>query len=674
MQAGSNYAYMGRDESEEMELDEEEVVLEAQDDQMVDDSVNNIAPAVKPGFFGSLFGKRATAGPTGSNAPPRPPQQPQRREKRVVKKSNTNVLNILLGTVASETTVATGDPAYCPSCSVAFSNINTMKVVQTSDGKTKPNVPTTGGLVGDKWTCEFCGEATTLALAPEEIPSTNIVDYIIEPAPITNNNSSNLVSGDEAYVLFCVDISGSMQCTYEVPHDLKLRGTKVDQNAAAPARTPNKITYVSRLQCVQYGIEAQLEALEKEYPNRKVGIVAFNGGVTIIGDGASAEQSVTGPKLDNVAELLEIGSSQQLTSPVVKSRQSLLSKVFSLDAHGGTALGPAIAVAVGMTARIPGSKIVVCTDGLSNVGVGSVETLGSNAQAFFDQIGDAAKRNGTAISVLSIKGADCKLELLGRLAELTGGDVNIVDPLKLKEDFKSVLSLPVLATNVSIKVRLHRAFYISDALVAVGNESSLHKDVGNVNEDTTISLEYGAKESYKHEENVKALPFQLQIFYTTLKGMKCVRIITMTIETTTNQDLADEFADIDALGVNLVQTSAKIATTGDYQSSRAKNIQSAGLIGRVLKKQQAPTFSSSASPQQQQQQQQQQESAKIWLGQAQCLETQLTKTMKKEYSSPVPQQPQQQQQLNDQRISERSDETANMLYNMKSMNARKAKK
>ena len=47
-----------------------------------------------------------------------------------------------------------------------------------------------------------------------------------------------------------------------------------------------------------------------------------------------------------------------------------------LEEGGSTALGPALLSAIEMaTAGKRGSKVVVCTDGLANLGIGSLEEL-----------------------------------------------------------------------------------------------------------------------------------------------------------------------------------------------------------------------------------------------------------------------------------------------------------
>jgi hypothetical protein len=60
-----------------------------------------------------------------------------------------------------------------------------------------------------------------------------------------------------------------------------------------------KITYVSRLQCVQAAIENQINEMNTGAPDRKIGLVTFNGEVTIIGDATQNPQVIAGKKLDD---------------------------------------------------------------------------------------------------------------------------------------------------------------------------------------------------------------------------------------------------------------------------------------------------------------------------------------------------------------------------------------
>lgn len=60
--------------------------------------------------------------------------------------------------------------------------------------------------------------------------------------------------------------------------------------------------------------------------------------------------------------------------PVSESKDSLLLKIASLEAEGQTACGPAILTSLGLLSQgQKGSIVIVCTDGLSNIGLGALD-------------------------------------------------------------------------------------------------------------------------------------------------------------------------------------------------------------------------------------------------------------------------------------------------------------
>lgn len=59
--------------------------------------------------------------------------------------------------------------------------------------------------------------------------------------------------------------------------------------------------------------------------------------------------------------------------------------VSDLSTGGSTALGPALALCVGMTSNFPSAEIIVCTDGVSNVGCGNISS-GSQGTSFYSTV------------------------------------------------------------------------------------------------------------------------------------------------------------------------------------------------------------------------------------------------------------------------------------------------
>ena len=70
-------------------------------------------------------------------------------------------------------------------------------------------------------------------------------------------------------------------------------------------------------------------------------------------------------------------------------------KVASLKTQNFTALGPGLLTAVGMAAEgKPGSQVIVCTDGLSNYGLGNLESNredeNAKAKEFYNKVAEYA--------------------------------------------------------------------------------------------------------------------------------------------------------------------------------------------------------------------------------------------------------------------------------------------
>merc|ERR1740138_826949 len=117
---------------------------------------------------------------------------------------------------------------------------------------------------------------------------------------------------------------------------------------------------------------------------------------------------------------------QSCSEPVLTTGERLETTVAGLKPCGNTALGPALAVSVGLASGRPGSKIVLCTDGMANNGVGAIRNR-SAVVPFYGEIGRRAAEEGTCISVITMEGEDCSMENLGTCADLTGGQVEMVD-------------------------------------------------------------------------------------------------------------------------------------------------------------------------------------------------------------------------------------------------------
>jgi len=619
MQFASPYALMT---SNVVEIQEEDMSTPLSQQQAQLRAVCAAPPPPTP--FGS-----STNGGFGRPAPPPPRGKPPPRFQRQI---DTNIVTIPLGKLKDTVDLATGDACFCTNCNAATSAISilynnqgqqvhpTTSTETASETKTETTplpftIPTNIQLETTQqlWICEFCSNPNVLELDPAEFPTKTILDYMLAPAPEVETKSQNDTT--DTSLIFVCDVSGSMCVTQEIQGNIKLKGKTNDvdlsqfmetnhNGSLASQYLPNQaqnVTYVSRLQCMQAALSSQIEALARIYPNKRVGVVTFASDVVIYGDGQQDPVVVAGDRLQDFAHLLAAGQATHIDAKVDDSKDILEKKIWDFTESGATALGPAMVVAVSAAAQRPGSSVTLCTDGLANVGLGSLEDIDTNeaaeqkADAFYTRIGQYALDKGVVINVTGIEGCGCDVEHLGVMADITEGEVEKVAPMDLAKNFATCLQNPVVATKCQIAMFIHKGLQFRDDIEEnmddnkgknekptdeKGTNEELKKkqttclirDIGNVTEETDTSFEFNARSAIELKqlkcEDLKSLPFQVQVTYQKLDGSKYVRIITNVQQTTKDINVANQAADYSIMANHAEQMCNRIAKNGDYGSAR----------------------------------------------------------------------------------------------------------
>ena len=62
-----------------------------------------------------------------------------------------------------------------------------------------------------------------------------------------------------------------------------------------------------------------------------------------------------------------------------------------------------------MASKAPGSKVILCTDGLANSGVGELPDY----KGFYNSIALFNREHSVAVSVVTMEGEDCRMESIG---------------------------------------------------------------------------------------------------------------------------------------------------------------------------------------------------------------------------------------------------------------------
>ena len=137
----------------------------------------------------------------------------------------------------------------------------------------------------------------------------------------------------------------------------------------------------NRLELCKKAVAAQIVKMAEQNPDRKLGLVAFDDKINIYGDGVEQPKLLEKDQtMRDYDKLMEIGLEEgveRMKAPISQTKDSLLQRVGELRVNGLTALGPAMLTSIAMASKgAPGSQVIVCTDGMANVGIGAFDHYG----------------------------------------------------------------------------------------------------------------------------------------------------------------------------------------------------------------------------------------------------------------------------------------------------------
>lgn len=430
------------------------------------------------------------------------------------------------------------------------------------------------------WICEFCGVHNRLAeevLAPETADELYILKKAVmqeepkEEAKTEAEQNEEINIADDTKLVFCIDVSGSMGDSHEVIKD-------------------GKAGYITRMKLVVEAVLKQIEQMKITHPNRRVGLVTFDDRITLYGDCTGTKVPVN-ISLSDFEKLFDFSKDYKdaINKPLKESCDYANHVIKNLYPGSSTALGPGLLCALGTVQGKPGSRIILCTDGLANVGLGSLSNTSQmkEAQAFYERVGDIAVDSGVSVSIITIQGNACRVDALGPLTDRTAGTILRVDPADM--DLSDMASNSLIAINVKLRVIMHEglAFQNESSANLTNNGSILVKNVGSVTKNNEAYMEYRVKELQALREagvdlnKVESLPLQSQITYTDLKGNEFVRVISKQQELTKDQNEAGKDMKADILTNYVAKETANLALQGKTDEAKKKNADWMGFAQKV---------------------------------------------------------------------------------------------
>ncbi|XP_027899629.1 circularly permutated Ras protein 1-like isoform X2 [Xiphophorus couchianus] len=457
---------------------------------------------------------------------------------------NPNIVLISLGKLLSEEreVPSHGKPIMCSECGSVL------------DSEAKKQVKV----------CYFCQseDLTRPSRLPVSVQKDDV--FLLNPGEQPQSTADSLL-------LFCIDTSGSMSITSEVSES----GQNIQR---------------TRLEFVQEAVLQCVRKLSHQRPEVRVGLITFNFQVTVYECSSFQLYHLSGAELNDRSFLMEAAAGMAMPLPLSQTKDYLERHISGLSANGETALGPAALVAVSMASRLPGSKVIICTDGKANAKLGNLEDEDNDARAllsstiFYQNLGESAATQGVTVSVLSIEGTDCRLDELGRLADRTGGKVVIASPNQLHSEFEEIIENRTVATHCAVTLLVPKSLRLKGER-EVGHKGT--REVGNVNTDTEVTMQFGAQQ---HTEVAppacgSRVAVQLQVWYRR-NGQALLRVFTAEREVTDDSSAALSSLSLAIVQLSSLQASAALAVRGRFLDARKEGAEQRRLIERAIEQNQ----------------------------------------------------------------------------------------
>ena len=344
----------------------------------------------------------------------------------------------------------------------------------------------------------------------------------------------------------------------------------------------NNTNYVSRLDLVKLSIENNIKSLLEHSPNVKVGIVSFGSDIEVKGDCLSNVMRIKEKDMNNENKIISIGeeNTNLIKNSIKQSSESIIKSLREIEEEGSTALGPAVLLSLSLlkNAKI-GSRIFLCTDGMSNLGIGSLEENKEKAKEFYTKIGNMAKEKGVVISLITFEDSESEIYILKNMVELSGGEIIRVNPSQILEGFNDLLENNVIASDVEVKLNLNKCMTFRDEekINMINDESTYSKKIGNAAKETETYHELKFKSSIKLAEykdidfdKLDNLVFQVEIKYKKTDGKKYIRVITQNLEVSDNKDMVNKQAKMNIISTLQSRKSAKLAGQGNLMDAQAQ--------------------------------------------------------------------------------------------------------
>ncbi len=404
------------------------------------------------------------------------------------------------------------------------------------------------GDVGRYFICPYCG---TTNIIPEDAqiiePDTDIL--ISEPRPVKETET---ISGFSTSALVAlIDISGSMA------------GAKIE--------------------AVKQSLIKSIKMIKKSSPDTFFYLVPFESYVYIVdpdnGTFYQLQENLDDEKAieKSTLEILSRLKSHRIAE-VADKFVEIISK---LDDRNSTALGPAVVTAYTILRKHEGGRILLLTDGMANVGVGSLDAYPSQVH-FYHEMAEKLKERNMIVDIIGVKSyGEIGLDKIGVLSDITEGEILYPDISEIEASIAMTSGSRIIGRDVKIRViapqeiKISDVSGVSDRLIEEMKTKKSAK-LGMVSEGRELMLKIEPESEIKREK----VPIQIQMEYVDESGAKKLRVLSTTVDVTSKEEEILETLDPEITTTFAVQKAGE----HEYRGERKKREQIISQTAQLLEK------------------------------------------------------------------------------------------
>lgn len=349
-----------------------------------------------------------------------------------------------------------------------------------------------------------------------------------------------------------------------------------------------------KIEAVKHALVQNIHEIAAEMPKINFILVPFSTNVTVYPDPESKIAIPDGPHFfkeeDMQKKAAEIIKTHKL-KPLESNYDAWTSIVKKISVEDMTALGPALYIGTALIIETQrsqlkklGGKALLLTDGLANIGLGSIERINAKDEkhkSFYIRIAEICMQNNIIVDMVGVRdpggGNSVALDIIGKITDYTGGKMAFISADQIESAFAEFQRTNFVAKNVVLKIFAPPLLELEEiqgveVLEPLPKQNGKPIRLGAFDAEREIYLKF--KPSKEKPTVGKKIPIQIQLEFFDANNQHKIRLIQQEIEIVADQDSFQKSFD------------AKVSTA--YELSKAAGLRRKGDFG-AAKKQAAMT-------------------------------------------------------------------------------------